>query len=72
MHHDLWDYDLASQPTLVELTHDGKQVPAVIQATKTGFLYTFNRETGEPLFPIKETPVPQDAVPGEKIGRAHV
>ena len=65
VHHDLWDYDLASQPTLVELTHDGKQVPAVIQATKTGFLYTFNRETGEPLFPIKETPVPQDAVPGE-------
>ena len=65
VHHDLWDYDLASQPTLVELTHDGKQVPAVIQATKTGFLYTFNRETGEPIFPITEKPVPQDAVPGE-------
>ena len=65
VHHDMWDYDLASQPTLVELSHDGKQVPAVIQATKTGFLYTFNRETGAPLFPIVEKPVPQDAVPGE-------
>ena len=65
VHHDLWDYDLASQPTLVQLTHDGKQVPAVIQATKTGFLYTFNRETGVPIFPITEKPVPQDAVPGE-------
>jgi len=65
VHHDLWDYDLASQPTLVELSHDGQQVPAVIQATKTGFLYTLNRETGAPLFPIVERPVPQDAVPGE-------
>ena len=65
VHHDLWDYDLASQPTLVDLMHDGKQVPAVIQATKTGFLYTFDRVTGAPLFPILEKPVPQDAVPGE-------
>lgn len=65
VHHDLWDYDVASQPTLVELQHDGKRVPAVIQATKTGFLYTFNREDGAPLFPIVERPVPQDAVPGE-------
>jgi quinoprotein glucose dehydrogenase len=65
VHHDLWDYDLASQPTLVDLMHDGKSVPAVIQATKTGFLYTFNRDTGQPIFPIEEKPVPQDAVPGE-------
>ncbi len=65
VHHDLWDYDLASQPTLVDLMHDGKQVPAVIQATKTGFLYTFDRVTGQPLFPIVEKPVPQDAVAGE-------
>ncbi|HEV2321655.1 MAG TPA: PQQ-binding-like beta-propeller repeat protein, partial [Gammaproteobacteria bacterium] len=66
VHHDLWDYDVASQPTLVDLMHDGKQVPALIQATKTGFLYTFDRVTGAPLFPILEKPVPQDAVPGEK------
>lgn len=65
VHHDLWDYDVASQPTLVTLQHDGKQIPAVIQPTKTGFLYTFNRITGEPVFPIVERPVPQDAVPGE-------
>jgi quinoprotein glucose dehydrogenase len=65
VHHNLWDYDVASQPTLVDLTHDGEQVPALIQATKTGFLYTLNRETGAPIFPIVEKPVPQDAVPGE-------
>jgi quinoprotein glucose dehydrogenase len=65
VHHNLWDYDVASQPTLVELTHDGGQIPAVIQATKSGFLYTLNRETGAPIFPIVERPVPQDAVPGE-------
>jgi quinoprotein glucose dehydrogenase len=66
VHHDLWDYDLASQPTLVDLIHDGKHVDAVIQATKSGFLYTFDRATGTPLFPIVEKPVPQDAVPGER------
>jgi quinoprotein glucose dehydrogenase len=65
VHHNLWDYDVASQPTLVELTHDGQQIPAVIQATKTGFLYTLNRETGAPIFPIVEKPVPHDAVSGE-------
>lgn len=65
VHHDLWDYDLASQPSLVDLVHDGKHVDAVIQATKSGFLYTFERATGQPLFPITEKPVPQDAVPGE-------
>jgi quinoprotein glucose dehydrogenase len=65
VHHDLWDYDVASQPTLVELKHDDTEVPAVIQATKTGFLYTLNRETGAPIFPLVEKPVPQDAVPGE-------
>jgi quinoprotein glucose dehydrogenase len=66
VHHDLWDYDVGSQPTLVDLMHDGKSVAAVIQATKTGFLYTFDRDSGAPLFPIVEQPVPQDAVPGER------
>ncbi len=65
VHHDLWDYDLASQPTLVDLVHAGRHVDGVIQATKTGFLFTFDRETGSPVFPIVEKPVPQDAVPGE-------
>jgi quinoprotein glucose dehydrogenase len=66
VHHDLWDYDVGSQPTLVDLMHDGRRVAAVIQATKTGFLYTFDRDSGVPLFPIVEKPVPQDAVSGER------
>ncbi len=66
VHHDLWDYDLASQPSLVDLVRDGKPVAAVIQPTKTGFLFTLDRETGAPIFPIVEKPVPQDAVPGER------
>jgi quinoprotein glucose dehydrogenase len=65
VHHDLWDYDVGSQPTLVDLVHEGTRVAAVIQATKTGFLYTFDRDSGAALFPIVEKPVPQDAVPGE-------
>jgi quinoprotein glucose dehydrogenase len=65
VHHDLWDYDVGSQPTLANIIHEGKSVPAVIQATKTGFLFTFDRDSGAPVFPIEERPVPQDAVPGE-------
>ena len=67
VHHDVWDYDLASQPTLVELSVDGETVPAVIQGTKTGMIFTFNRVTGEPLFDIEERPVPQGAVDGEQL-----
>ncbi|MEO8225290.1 MAG: pyrroloquinoline quinone-dependent dehydrogenase [Gammaproteobacteria bacterium] len=67
VHHDVWDYDNAAQPTLLELTKDGKPFPAVIQATKTGMLYIFNRATGEPFFPIEERPVPQGGVPGEVL-----
>ena len=65
VHHDLWDYDSAAQPSLVTLQHDGRTIPAVIQPTKTGMLFTFDRETGKPVFPIVEKPVPQDGVPGE-------
>ncbi len=65
VHHDIWDYDVGSQPTLANIIHDGKSVPAVIQATKTGFLFTFDRDSGAPLFPIVERAVPQDAVAGE-------
>jgi quinoprotein glucose dehydrogenase len=66
VHHDLWDYDLGSQPTLAVLEHEGRRIDAVIQPTKTGFLFTFERDTGKPVFPIVERPVPQDAVPGER------
>lgn len=67
IHHDVWDYDNAAQPALVELTRDGRPFPAVVQATKTGMLFIFHRETGEPFFPIEERPVPQDGVPGERL-----
>ena len=65
VHHDIWDYDVGSQPTLANIRRDGKSVAAVIQATKTGFLFTFDRDSGAPLFPIEERAVPQDAVAGE-------
>lgn len=69
VHHDLWDYDTVAQPSLVELVHNGQHLPAVIEATKTGMLFTFNRETGTPIFPIIEKPVPQDGAPGEVLSR---
>jgi quinoprotein glucose dehydrogenase len=65
VHHDLWDYDCASPPLLANLERDGRQVPVVIQGNKTGFLYVLNRETGIPIFPVEERPVPQSDVPGE-------
>ncbi|MEM8487542.1 MAG: pyrroloquinoline quinone-dependent dehydrogenase [Bacteroidota bacterium] len=65
IHHDLWDYDLAAQPALVEVLHDGEVVPAVAQATKMGSLFLLHRETGEPLFAVEERPVLQTNVPGE-------
>lgn len=65
VHHDLWDYDSASPPLLATIQHDGKSVPVVIQGNKTGFLYVLNRDTGVPVFPVKERPVPQTDVPGE-------
>lgn len=65
VHHDLWDYDVGAQPSLIELaTPDGK-VPAVVVSTKTGHVFVLDRETGEPLHPVEERPVPQDSVPGE-------
>jgi quinoprotein glucose dehydrogenase len=65
VHHDLWDYDSAAPPLLATLQHDGKTVPVVIQGNKTGFLYVLNRDTGVPVFPVEERPVPQSDVPGE-------
>ena len=65
VHHDLWDYDSASPPLLTTLQRDGKSVPVVIQGNKTGFLYVLNRDTGVPVFPVEERPVPQSDVPGE-------
>jgi quinoprotein glucose dehydrogenase len=66
VHHDLWDYDVPAQPVLVSVTRDGNSVPAVVVSTKMGHLFLLHRETGEPLFPIEERPVPKSTVPGEE------
>jgi len=63
--HDLWDYDVPAAPTLATIEKDGKAVEAVIQGTKTGNIFVFDRQTGKPLFPLKEMPVPKSDVPGE-------
>ncbi len=66
VHHDLWDYDNASPPALVTITKDGRKRDVVIEATKTGQLFVLDRDTGEPVFPVEERPVPRSDVPGEQ------
>jgi quinoprotein glucose dehydrogenase len=66
-HHDVWDYDVASQPTLGKVTYRGKTVDAVLQPTKQGLLFTLDRETGRPIIPVQERKVPQGAAPGDKL-----
>ena len=66
VHHDLWDYDLPAPPNLITVLHKGKKIDAVAQTSKLGYIYTFNRDTGEPLFPILEKPVPASDIPGEQ------
>ena len=63
--HDLWDRDLPSPPTLVTVVRDGKEIPALAQTSKQGFLFILDRVTGEPLFPIENRAVPRSNVPGE-------
>ena len=65
VHHDLWDYDLPTAPKLLTVRHNGRNVDAIAQPTKQGFLFVFDRVTGEPLWPVEERPVPQSDVPGE-------
>ncbi|MEO9079876.1 MAG: pyrroloquinoline quinone-dependent dehydrogenase [Rhodanobacter sp.] len=69
VHHDVWDYDINSAPTLVDITVNGKHIPALIQATKMGFLFVVNRKTGKDVWPIVERPVPgsDGSVVGEKL-----
>lgn len=66
VHHDLWDYDVASPPLLFTARQGGREIPAVAQATKMGHLFLLNRETGEPLFAVEERAVPASTVPGER------
>jgi quinoprotein glucose dehydrogenase len=66
VHHDLWDYDVASQPTLLSVKREGVEIPAVAVATKMGHIFLLHRETGKPLYPVEERSVPRSSVPGEE------
>ncbi len=65
--HDIWNYDTPTAPVLLDVNIDGKEVPIIVQTTKQNFAYTFNRETGEPIWPIIDTPVPASDIPGEQL-----
>ncbi len=65
IHHDIWDRDLPAPPNLGTITIDGQQRDVVIQITKMGFIYVFDRDTGEPVFPVEEVPAPESDMPGE-------
>lgn len=67
VHHDVWNFDTPTAPVLMDVNQNGRTVPMVAQATKQNFLYVFNRETGEPIWPMPERPVPQSDVPGEQL-----
>jgi quinoprotein glucose dehydrogenase len=66
VHHDLWDYDIPAQPLLFDMHRDGRDIPALAQTTKMGFIFILDRRTGKPLFPVIERPVPASDVPGEQ------
>ena len=66
VHHDLWDYDVPSQPSLLDLTVNGQRVPALVQATKQGEIFVLDRRNGRPLLPVSETPAPQGATAGDR------
>ncbi|MBA6421474.1 membrane-bound PQQ-dependent dehydrogenase, glucose/quinate/shikimate family [Pseudomonas sp. 5Ae-yellow] len=65
VHHDLWDYDVPAQPSLVDLNIQGQRIPALVAPTKQGEIYVLNRVTGEPVLPVTEVPVPQGAAEGD-------
>ena len=67
IHHDIWNYDTSTVPVLLDVNIDGVETPIVVQTTKQNFAYTFNRETGEPIWPIEEKLVPASDIPGEKL-----
>lgn len=66
VHHDILDRDPPAPPNLLTVTHNGKRIDAVVQVTKQGYVFVFDRVTGKPLFPVREVPVPASDVPGEK------
>lgn len=66
VHHDIWDYDNASPPVLADVIREGLRIPVVLQATKTGMLFVLHRDTGDPVFPVEERPVPRSTIAGEE------
>lgn len=66
VHHDLWDYDVPSQPSLINLTVNGQVVPALVQPTKQGELFVLDRRNGQPVLPVNEKPAPQGAAEGDR------
>jgi glucose dehydrogenase len=69
VHHDIWDYDLPAPPILVDIPRGGRVIPAVVQLTKMGLVFIYDRETGAPVFGVEDRPVPQSVVPGERTAR---
>jgi glucose dehydrogenase len=67
VHHDIWNFDNPTAPVLLDVNIGGRRTPIVVQTTKQGFAYTFNRETGQPIWPIEERPVARSDLPGEKL-----
>ncbi|MDH3787343.1 MAG: pyrroloquinoline quinone-dependent dehydrogenase, partial [Xanthomonadales bacterium] len=67
VHHDVWDYDIASQPGLYSIWKNGRPHDVVVQPTKMGLIFVLDRDTGEPFHPIEERPVPQNGAPGERL-----
>ncbi len=67
VHHGVWDYDFPTAPNLVDIVVDGRPIKAIAQVSKQAFTYVFDRETGEPVWPIEERPVPPSTVPGERL-----
>ena len=66
-HHGMWDYDLPAAPNLVDINVGGREIKAVAQVTKQGFCFVFDRQTGEPIWPIEEKPVPQSDILRRKV-----
>lgn len=66
VHHDIWDYDLPAQPALVTVRRNGREIPALAQVTKMGFVFVLDRLSGKPLFPVEERSVPSSRIPGEQ------
>ena len=70
--HDIWNYDNPTAPVLLDVNVGGRRIPGLFQVTKQSYVYSFNRQTGEPIWPMVERPAPQSKVPGEKLPATQV